>query len=42
VRAFVSGLDTRKDVAAELFYLEAEQVPLALDGDGDGDGAGPH
>jgi hypothetical protein len=22
VRAFVSGMDTRKDVAAELFYLE--------------------
>jgi uncharacterized protein YbcI len=24
VRAFISGLDTRKDVAAELFYLENE------------------
>jgi uncharacterized protein YbcI len=23
VRAFISGLDTNKDVAAELFYLEA-------------------
>jgi uncharacterized protein YbcI len=25
VRAFVSGMDTRKDVAAELFYLESEE-----------------
>jgi hypothetical protein len=24
VRAFVSGMDTAKDVAAELFYLETE------------------
>jgi uncharacterized protein YbcI len=24
VRAFISGMDTRKDVAAELFYLESE------------------
>jgi uncharacterized protein YbcI len=34
VRAFVSGIDTEKDVSAELFYLE----PLASDG-GDGDGS---
>jgi uncharacterized protein YbcI len=27
VRAFVSGMDTRKDVAAELFYLETEENP---------------
>jgi hypothetical protein len=27
VRAFVSGMDTRKDVAAELFYLESEIEP---------------
>lgn len=27
VRAFVSGMDTRKDVAAELFYLESETDP---------------
>ena len=27
VRAFVSGMDTRKDVAAELFYLESEDEP---------------
>jgi uncharacterized protein YbcI len=26
VRAFVSGMDTRRDVASELFYLEPEQV----------------
>jgi uncharacterized protein YbcI len=25
VRAFVSGMDTRRDVASELFYLETEQ-----------------
>ena len=24
VRAFISGMDTRKDVAAEIFYLESE------------------
>jgi uncharacterized protein YbcI len=29
VRAFVSGMDTAQDVAAELFYLE----PVDLDGD---------
>ena len=40
VRAFVSGMDTRKDVAAELFYLESERLPPAFDGDGDG--TGPH
>lgn len=27
VRAFISGMDTRKDVAAELFYLEDEEEP---------------
>jgi uncharacterized protein YbcI len=27
VRAFVSGMDTRKDVAAELFYLETDEDP---------------
>ena len=26
VRAFVSGMDTRADVASELFYLEPEQL----------------
>jgi uncharacterized protein YbcI len=26
VRAFVSGMDTRRDVASELFYLEPEQA----------------
>jgi uncharacterized protein YbcI len=26
VRAFVSGMDTKRDVASELFYLEPEQV----------------
>jgi hypothetical protein len=26
VRAFVSGMDTRRDVASELFYLKPEQV----------------
>lgn len=31
VRAFVSGMDTRKDVAAELFYLESEIDP-SVDG----------
>jgi uncharacterized protein YbcI len=36
VVAFVSGMDTRTDVAAELFYL----APRDGDGDGDGDGAG--
>jgi uncharacterized protein YbcI len=36
VRAFVSGIDTEKDVSAEVFYLE----PLASAG-GDGDGGGP-
>jgi hypothetical protein len=25
VRAFISGMDTRKDVAAEIFYLESEE-----------------
>jgi len=30
VRAFVSGIDTEKDVSSEVFYLE----PLAGDGDG--------
>jgi uncharacterized protein YbcI len=34
VRAFVSGMDTRKDVASELFYLEPEGRPAGLDGDG--------
>jgi hypothetical protein len=24
VRAFISGMDTSRDVAAELFYLESE------------------
>jgi uncharacterized protein YbcI len=32
VRAFVSGMDTRKDVASELFYLEPEAGPRGLDG----------
>jgi uncharacterized protein YbcI len=27
VRAFISGMDTREDVAAELFYLETEDSP---------------
>ena len=27
VRAFISGMDTRKDVAAELFYLDDEEEP---------------
>jgi uncharacterized protein YbcI len=36
VRAFVSGIDTEKDVSAEIFYLE----PLASVG-WDGDGGGP-
>lgn len=27
VRAFISGMDTRRDVAAELFYLESEDSP---------------
>jgi uncharacterized protein YbcI len=27
VRAFISGMDTRKDVAAELFYLEDGEEP---------------
>jgi hypothetical protein len=26
VRAFVSGVDTRRDAASELFYLEPEEV----------------
>jgi hypothetical protein len=26
VRAFISGMDTRKDVSAELFYLAAESA----------------
>jgi uncharacterized protein YbcI len=34
VRAFVSGIDTEKDVSAEVFYL----APLVSDG-GDGDGS---
>jgi uncharacterized protein YbcI len=32
VRAFVSGMDTRKDVAAELFYLEPEVIADPTDG----------
>jgi len=30
VRAFVSGMDTRRDVATELFYLEPEGGPIAI------------
>jgi hypothetical protein len=25
VKAFISGMDTRKDVSAELFFLESEE-----------------
>lgn len=32
VRAFVSGMDTRKDVAAELFYLEPDVGPDPTEG----------
>jgi uncharacterized protein YbcI len=30
VRAFVSGMDTKRDVASELFYLEPEGPPAAI------------
>lgn len=34
VRAFVSGLDTETDVAAEVFYLQPEAVPAVQRVDG--------
>jgi uncharacterized protein YbcI len=30
VRAFVSGMDTKRDVASELFYLEPQSRPSAI------------
>jgi uncharacterized protein YbcI len=30
VRAFVSGMDTKRDVASELFYLEPRSGPAAI------------
>ncbi len=30
VRAFVSGIDTRRDVSSELFYLEPQGKPTAV------------
>jgi hypothetical protein len=30
VRAFVSGVDTKRDVSSELFYLEPQSGPAAI------------
>ena len=30
VRAFVSGIDTKRDVSSELFYLEPQSQPTAI------------